>query len=140
MARELDGGATPLRARIAGALVALALAAAAGGAAAGDVVATFSGSRNTTTASFEVDGPWLLEWRINSDYRMQSAFELNLIDGETGFFDSRILRTKRVGRGLKLFRETGKFRFEISANFTDWHLKVEQLTEEEAAAYRPVQR
>ena len=109
-------------------------------AGAGEVVATFSGSRNTTTATFEVDGPWLLEWRINSDYRMQSAFELNLIDGETGFFDSRILRTKRVGSGLKLFRQTGKFRFEISANFTDWHLKVEQLTEEEAAAYLPAQR
>lgn len=105
-------------------------------AAAGEVIAEFSGSRNARTASFEVDGPWLLEWRINSDYRMQQAFELNLINAETGFFDSRILQTRRVGSGLKLFRNTGRFRFEVSANFTDWYLTVEQLTEEEAAQYR----
>ena len=116
-------------------LAALLIAAAA--ANAGEVVARFSGSGNTTTAAFEVDGPWLLDWRINSDYRMQSAFELHLINAETGFFDSRILKTQRVGNGLKLFRETGRFRFEISANFTDWNLTVTQLTEEEAAEYLP---
>ncbi len=109
-------------------------------AAAGEVIAEFNGSRNARTAIFEVDGPWLLEWRINSNYRMQQAFELNLINAETGFFDSRILQTKRTGSGLKLFRNEGRFRFEISANFTDWYLTVEQLTEEEAEKYRPARR
>lgn len=123
-------------------LAALALIAGGlcNGADAGEVIAEFSGSRNARTATFEVDGPWLLEWRINSDYRMQQAFELNLINAETGFFDSRILQTRRPGSGLKLFRNTGRFRFEVSANFTDWFLTVEQLTEEEAEQYRPAAR
>lgn len=109
-------------------------------ASAGEVIAEFKGSRNARTAIFETDGPWLLEWRINSNYRMQQAFELNLINAETGFFDSRILQTKRTGSGLKLFRNEGRFRFEISANFTDWYLTVEQLTEEEAEKYLPARR
>lgn len=115
-------------------------AAIAGTAGAGEVIAEFSGSRNARTATFEVDGPWLLEWRINSSYRMQQAFQLNLVNAETGFFDSRILQTRRVGSGLKLFRNTGRFRFEVSANFTDWFLTVEQLTEEEAERYRSAAR
>lgn len=119
---------------------ALLVTSLTGTAGAGEIIAEFSGSRNATTASFETDGPWLLEWRINSDYRMQSAFELNLINAETGFFDSRILQTKRVGNGLKLFRNEGRFKFEVSANFTDWYLTVEQLTEEEAEQYQPRRR
>ena len=116
--------------------LAIIFAGMSGPATAGEVIAEFSGSRNARTATFEVDGPWLLEWRINSDYRMQQAFELNLINAETGFFDSRILQTRRIGSGLKLFRNTGRFRFEVSATFTDWYLTVEQLTEEEAERYR----
>ena len=117
------------------------IAAGLGNAAvAGEVIAEFSGSRNARTATFEVDGPWLLEWRINSNYRMQQAFELNLINAETGFFDSRVLQTRSTGSGLKLFRNTGRFRFEVSANFTDWYLTVEHLTEEEAARYLAASR
>ena len=116
---------------------ALLLSAFAGSASAGEVIAEFSGSRNKTTVTFETDGPWLLEWRINSDYVRQSSFELNLINAETGLFDSRILQTKRLGNGLKLFRQEGRWRFEVSANFIDWYLTVEQLTEAEAEQYTP---
>ncbi len=118
-------------------LAAIALLALSATATAGEVIAEFSGDRNTRTATFETDGPWLLQWRVNSDFRMQSAFELNLIDAESGFFDSRVLRMRRSGNGLKLFRNEGRFRFEVSANFANWSLKIEQLTEEEAEAYKP---
>ncbi|MEO0615213.1 MAG: hypothetical protein AAFY69_03670 [Pseudomonadota bacterium] len=115
----------------------LLLTAVSGSAGAGEVIAEFSGSRAKTTVAFETDGPWLLEWRINSEYRRQSSFELNLINAETGLFDSRILQTKRLGNGLKLFRQEGRWRFEVSGNFTDWYLTVEQLTEAEAEQYKP---
>lgn len=117
----------------------LMLSAAAPGAA-GEVIAEFSGNANKRTVAFETDGPWLLSWRVNSDFRMQSMFELNLINADSGFFDSRILRTSRPGNGLKLFRQEGRFLFEISANFTDWTLTVEQLTEEEAEQYKPARQ
>lgn len=113
------------------------LLAAAVPATAGEVIAEFSGNGNKRTVAFETEGPWLLAWRINSDFRMQQMFELNLINADTGFFDSRILRTRKPGNGLKLFRQEGRFQFEVSATFTDWYLTVEQLTEEEAAEYKP---
>ena len=104
---------------------------------AAEVIAEFSGDRDGRTASFSTDGPWLLTWRINSDFRMQQAFQLHLIDADSGFMDSRILRTFRPGNGLKLFRQEGRFQFEVSSNFTNWYLTVEQLTEEEAEQYKP---
>ncbi|MEM7763190.1 MAG: hypothetical protein AAF290_03855 [Pseudomonadota bacterium] len=103
---------------------------------AGEVILDVSGNRSTTTRSFEVEGPWLLEWRVNSDFRDQTGFELNLMNADTGFFESRILLTRRTGNGLKLFSETGRFQFEVVSNFADWYLTVEALSEEEAAAYR----
>jgi hypothetical protein len=118
-------------------LLAALMLAGATAADAGEVIAEFSGDRNQRTATFETDGPWLLQWRVNSDFRMQSAFELNLLNADTGLFDSRILRIRQSGNGLKLFRNTGRFKFEISANFANWYLTVEQLTEEEAEQYRP---
>ncbi|MEO0345101.1 MAG: hypothetical protein AAF229_02485 [Pseudomonadota bacterium] len=118
-------------------ILTLLLALVAGSASAGEVIAKFSGSRGKTTVAFETDGPWLLEWRINSEYVRQSSFELNLINADTGLFDSRILQTKRLGNGLKLFRQEGRWRFEVSGNFTDWYLTVEQLTEAEAEQYTP---
>ena len=37
-------------------------------AAAERLVREFSGSRTTQTAEFEVEAPWLIDWRVNSDY------------------------------------------------------------------------
>lgn len=114
--------------------VALALIAAAP-AQAGEVIASMQGTGNAKTRVFETEGPWLLQWRVNSDYRMTTGFELNLINADTGFFDSRVLKIRRAANGLKLFMQEGRYQFEIIANFADWDLRVEQLTEEEAEAY-----
>ena len=32
------------------------------------LVREFSGSQSTTTSEFEVKAPWILDWRINSNY------------------------------------------------------------------------
>ena len=111
----------------------LALTVITASASAGEIIATFEGSGDRTTRTFEVDGPWLLTWRVSSEYRMQTAFELTLLNGDTGLFESRVLRIRRTASGLKLFEETGRFQFRVNANFADWYLQIEQISEAEKA-------
>ena len=54
-----------------------------GSAAAENMVAEFQGSGNRTTAEFRVKGPWIIDWRINSDYNKMVSFDLDLVDGQT---------------------------------------------------------
>ncbi|MFK8051813.1 MAG: hypothetical protein AB8F65_02480 [Woeseiaceae bacterium] len=116
-------------------LISCLFALASSTALAGEIILDTKGNGNRQTQTFETDGPWLLSWRVNSDFRNQTGFELNLLNADTGFFDSRILRIRQTGNGLKLFQNTGRFKFEIVTNFADWYLTVEQLTEEEAERY-----
>lgn len=116
-------------------LISAFLLTAASTAAASEVIFNASGNGSKETSTFTTDGPWLLSWRVNSEFRNQTGFELNLINADTGFFDSRVMKIFRTGNGLKVFQNTGRFQFEIVGNFADWYLTVEQLTEEEAEAY-----
>ncbi len=101
------------------------------------VVAEFSGRNNTTTRAFEVQGPWILNWRITGNYTSSVGFELMLLDGKTRMHKGVILRLKRTGNGVKLFNEGGTFRFRISSGLVNYHLKVEEISEEEAKLYTP---
>lgn len=115
-------------------LVFFFLAATASGQ---QVVAEFSGNNNTTTREFEVQGPWILNWRVTGNYTGSVGFELALLDGKTRMHKGVILRIRHRDNGVKLFEESGTFRFRISSGLADWHLKVEEITEEEAALYTP---
>ena len=117
--------------------VALMLLLAAQSASAEELIVEFNGSGNRTTAEFKVQGPWILDWRINSDYRRMLSFDLDLVDGRTGVLKGSILRTKRLGNGVRLFNESGSFRFRINGSFIDWYLKVKKLTPAEAELYSP---
>jgi hypothetical protein len=101
------------------------------------LVREFSGTGTATTAEFEVRAPWILDWRVNSDYQNSLAIEVALVDGTTGFHTGLVLQTKRAGNGVRLFNQSGKFRFRVSATLARWNLKVEQLTREEAELYEP---
>ena len=101
------------------------------------LIVEFKGSGNRTTAEFKARGPWILDWRINSDYEHQISFDLDLVDGRTGVLKGSVLRTKRIGNGVRLFNQSGSFRFRINGSFMKWHLKVKQLTRAEAEAYTP---
>ena len=101
------------------------------------VVAEFSGNNNTTTREFEVQGPWILNWRITGSYTSSVGFELMLLDGKTRTHKGVILRTRRSGNGVKLFQESGTFRFRISSGLANYHLKVEEISEEDAKLYTP---
>ena len=100
-------------------------------------VVEFSGHSNTTTKEFEVQGPWILNWRLTGDYTGSMGFELVLLDGKTRRHKGVILRTRRIGSGVKLFNEGGTFRFRISAGLANYHLKVEEISKEEARLYTP---
>jgi len=102
-----------------------------------ELVAEFHGSRNTTTREFEVQGPWILDWRVTGDYSTSVGFELMLLDGKTRMHKGVILRLKRSANGVKLFNEGGTYRFRISAGLANYHLKVQEISEEEAKLYKP---
>jgi hypothetical protein len=106
-------------------------------ASAEQLVAEFKGSGNRTTAEFKVQGPWILDWRINSNYTHMLSFDLDLVDGRTGVLKGSVLRTKRLGNGVRLFNESGSYRFRINGSFIDWHLKIRKLTPAEAEQYTP---
>ena len=41
-------------------------------------VREFRGDKNATTAEFRVDGPWLLDWRLDADYEHRSKAYLDV--------------------------------------------------------------
>ncbi len=118
-------------------IAALMLILSAVSASAEELIVEFKGSGNRTTAEFNVRGPWILDWRINSDYTHMLAFDLDLVDGRTGVLKGSVLRTKNLGNGVRLFNQSGSYRFRINGSFIDWHLKVKQLTPAEAELYTP---
>ena len=101
------------------------------------LVREFSGNKNTTTAEFRVDGPWLLDWRLDADYKHLVALDISLIDASTGLHIGRVLHTKYIGNGLKLFDEGGIYQLRISSTLARWRVKIEQITPEEAELYTP---
>jgi hypothetical protein len=115
-------------------LVAIAMATSVQ-AGAEELIAEFNGNGNRTTAEFTVRGPWILDWRINSEYRHMLAFDMDLIDGRTGVLKGNVLTTKSKGNGVRLFNESGTYRFRINGSFIDWYLKVKKLTPAEAELY-----
>ena len=108
-----------------------------GPASAEQLVREFKGDRSTETAEFEVDAPWLIDWRVNSEYVNSMGFDVELVNAPSGSHAGRVVKTKQRGDGLRLVDEGGRFRFKIVSALAYWTIKVIQLTPEEAEAYRP---
>ena len=120
--------------------VLLRLIGAGPGAVAEELVVEFQGTGNRTTATFEAQAPWILDWRINSDYKQMISFDLDLLDGTTGVLEGNIMNIKALqyGRnGVRMFNQSGKFRFRVNGSFVKWHFKVIELTRAEAEQYTP---
>ncbi len=115
----------------------LLLAAICPTAVAEEMVVEFQGTGNRTTPVFVAEGPWILDWRINSDYDKMISFDLDLVDGTTGVLVGNIKSAKSLGNGVSLFETGGKYRFRINGSFIRWHLKVKELTPAEAELYTP---
>lgn len=124
---------------VAGALAILTLTAPA---RAGDLVREFKGTGNTTTPAFSVESPWILDWRLDSDYAMKIGLDIVLVDATTGRFvggvkSGTIKNITNRGNGVRLFNTGGRYKLRISSSLARWSIKIEQLTEEEAELYTP---
>lgn len=104
---------------------------------AAELVREFSGDKSTTTPAFEVDGAWLLDWRLDADYEALVALDITLIDAATGAHVGRVLHTKRKGNGLKLFKKGGRYQLRISTTLGRWRVKIESITDDEIERYTP---
>lgn len=102
-----------------------------------ELVRQFSGSRSTETAEFEVTAPWVIDWRVNSEFPSSMGIAVSLAYGGTGYYAGKVFKTKSPGNGVRLIEESGRFKFKVDAAITDWTIKVIQLTPEEAAQYKP---
>ncbi|MEE8496754.1 MAG: hypothetical protein V3S21_09800 [Xanthomonadales bacterium] len=105
-----------------------------------ELVREFTGSRSTETVEFEVRAPWLLDWWVNGEYPQMLTLEVSLIDARTGQHAGYILKIKRRGNGVRLFDQGGRYRLKIDAVMSNWILKVEQLSRNEAKQYTPVEK
>jgi len=106
-------------------------------AGAEQLIKDFSGNKNATTAQFTVEGPWLLDWRLDADYSQLVALDIALIEARGGRHVGRVLHTKRKGNGIKLFEESGTFQLRISSTLARWRIKIIQISDEEAELYTP---
>jgi len=103
---------------------------------AGELVRQFSGDRSTETPEFEVEAPWLIDWRVNSEFPSSMGISVQLVNA-SGAYEGRVVKTKSPGNGVRLMQDGGRFSFKVDATVANWTLKVEQLTPEEAELYTP---
>lgn len=118
-------------------ILAMFLAAAAVPVQAEQLVREFSGSRSMDTAEFEVEAPWVADWRVNSDFPSSMGIAIVLVEAGTGVHHGRIVKTKSPGNGVRLMDMSGSFRFKVDAAVANWTIKVFQLTDKEAEQYKP---
>jgi hypothetical protein len=104
-----------------------------------ELIREFKGTGNKTTAEFEVKAPWIVDWRTHGDYPGQMAVEVNLAT-VSGEYVGKIVTTKYVDNGVRLFNEGGSFVLKVDSSLASWTLRVEQLTRQEAETYIPKEK
>ena len=109
-------------------------------AAAEQLVREFSGSRTLQTPEFEVEAPWLIDWRVNSEFRDSMGLTIVLLNEPSQTHAGTVMKTKYVGNGLRLFEEGGRFSLKVDSVLSNWTIKIIQLTPEEAEQYTPKEK
>jgi len=117
-------------------VLALVWCALTGAVQAGELVRQFSGDRSKETAEFEVKAPWLIDWRVNSDFPNSMGISVVLLNA-SGAYEGLVFKTRAPGNGVRLIQEGGRYSFKVDATVANWSLKVEQLTAAEAEQYTP---
>ncbi len=122
----------------------LALVAWSATASPAELVREFNGAGDTTTATFTVESPWIIDWHLLSpkwqtDSRPSrfSAIEITLVEAQSGRHVGRVKWTQSVGNGVRLFETSGRYKLKITTTHARWKVRVEQLTPEEAKLYTP---
>lgn len=114
-----------------------ALLCFATGASGKELIREFKGSGDKTTAEFEVRAPWVLDWVVSSEFEKSMGLQIDLVDASNGHYLGKAVSTRWISDGARLFSESGRFRFEITAKFANWTLRVEKLSRQEAEEYKP---
>lgn len=120
-----------------GLVLILALMIPATPVSAKELVAEFKGTVSRNTPEFEVEGPWLLDWRVTTEGTRDAAVEVTLERAGLGSHEGRVVMVKWPDNGVRLMQSSGRFYFRVDASLTNWHLKVYQLTPDEAERYTP---
>ena len=102
-----------------------------------ELIGEFKGSGDKTTGEFEVRAPWVLDWVVSSEFEKSMGLQVDLIDASNGHYLGKVVSTKWISDGARLFNESGRFKFEVTASFANWTFRVEKLRRQEAAAYKP---
>lgn len=110
-----------------------------GGVAAEELVVELHGNLSGVTEEIEIEGPWLLDWHVGTDFPGSFGIEIDLVDSVWLNHKGQVLKTRYAGAGTRLFHESGAFRFRITSNLAKWRLRISKLSEEEAAAMVPRQ-
>jgi hypothetical protein len=105
-----------------------------------ELIKEFKGSESATTAEFEIEAPWIVDWRTSGDYPGQMAVAVNLVKASSGEYLGKIVTTKYVDNGVRLFNEGGRFRFQVNSSLANWTLRVEKITKQEAETYTPKEK
>lgn len=105
-----------------------------------ELVREFSGSRTALTGEFEVNAPWLIDWRVNSEYPQSMGLTVVLLSAPAEIHAGTVIKTKYRGDGLRLMEEGGRFRFKVDSVLANWTLKVIQLSPGEAERYTPKEK
>jgi len=105
-----------------------------------ELIKEFKGSESRTTAEFEVKAPWIVDWRTTGDYPGSMAVEVNLVTSPGGQYVGKIVSTKWIDNGVKLFDKGGKYQLVVNSNLINWTLRVEELTREEVETYIPKEK
>lgn len=92
----------------------------------------FTGDESARTPVFEMDGPWLLDWSTRSKTALPTNFELRLYSAEGAEFIGTIAQLEGVGRGLKLFDNTGSLQIEVVAQNLVWELLIRPVDKDTA--------
>ena len=102
-----------------------------------ELIREFSGTASTITSEFKVTGPWLLDWRVNSDYSRFMAVDIILLDGKTGFQIGKVKHKKEPDNGVRLFESGGRYKLRIDSSHTRWQVKIIEISRSEAELYTP---
>ena len=89
------------------------------------------------TVEFDVRAPWLIDWRVNSEYPNSMGIAVSLASGGTDAYVGKVFKTKKPGNGLILMEESGRFRFKVDATIASWTIKVIELSADEVDQYKP---
>lgn len=105
-------------------------------AAAQAVVERFAGSGPGSTETFTVEGPWLLNWRVGSEFPLLAHLEVHLYEEPSGRFVGLAVNYSGVGSGQKIIAEGGQYRIVVAGRSMDWAVEVEEARREVAELLR----